>query len=84
MFTRMTWLFHRVIVLQINTITQYYAMQILVLNAMQINKLQIKPNWFLVMTGQAVLMNPKGRNAERDGLVKLWKGAFIICNTIAL
>ena len=35
MFTRMTWLFHRVIVLQINTITQYYAMQILVLNTMQ-------------------------------------------------
>ena len=39
---------------------------------------------FLVMTGQALLMSPKGRNASRDGLVKLWKEAFIICNTITL
>ena len=38
--------------------------------------------WFLVMTGQALLMNPKERNASRDGFVKLWEGAFIICNTI--
>ena len=37
---------------------------------------------FLVMTGQALLMSPKGRNATRDGLVKLWEGFFIICNTI--
>ena len=29
-------------------------------------------------------MCPKGRNASRDGLVKLWKEAFIICNTITL
>ena len=40
--------------------------------------------WFLVMTGQALLMSPKGRNASRDGLVKLWEGDFIICNTITL
>ena len=38
----------------------------------------------LVMTGQALLMSPKGRNASRDGLVKLWEGAFIICNTLTL
>ena len=37
---------------------------------------------FVVMTGQALLMSPKGQNACRDGIVKLWKGAFIICNTI--
>ena len=40
--------------------------------------------WFLVMTEQALLMSPKGRNASRDGLVKLWGEAFIICNTITL
>ena len=41
--------------------------------------------WFLVMTGQALLMSPKGRNASRDGPVKLWEGSFfIICNTITL
>ena len=41
--------------------------------------------WFLIMTGQALLMSPKGRNASRDGLVKLWGGGlFIICNTITL
>ena len=28
---------------------------------------------FLVMTGQALLMSPKGRNASRNGLVKLWE-----------
>ena len=38
--------------------------------------------WFLMMTGQALLMSPKERNASRDGLVKLWENAFIICNTI--
>ena len=32
--------------------------------------------WLLVMTGQALLMSPKGRNASRDGLVKLWEGGF--------
>ena len=32
--------------------------------------------WFLVMMGQALLMSPKGRNASRDGLVKLWEGDF--------
>ena len=31
---------------------------------------------FLVITEQALLMGPKGRNASRDGLVKLWEGAF--------
>ena len=36
----------------------------------------------LVMTGQALLMSPKGRNASRNGLVKLWEGAFNICNII--
>ena len=30
----------------------------------------------LVMTGQALLMSPKGQNAFRDGLVKLWEEAF--------
>ena len=30
----------------------------------------------LVMTGQALLMSPKGRNASRDSLVKLWEGGF--------
>ena len=30
----------------------------------------------LVMTGQALLMSLKGRNASRDGLVKLWEGGF--------
>ena len=40
--------------------------------------------WFLVMTGQTLLMIPKGRNASRDGLVKLWDGAFIICITNTL
>ena len=30
----------------------------------------------LVMTGQALLMSPKGQNASRDGLVKLWEGGF--------
>ena len=39
---------------------------------------------FFVMMGQALLMSPKGRNASRDGLIKLWEGAFIICNTITL
>ena len=39
---------------------------------------------FLVLTGEALLMSPKGQNASRDGLVKLWDGAFIICNTITL
>ena len=34
--------------------------------------------WFLVMTGQALLMSPKGRNASRDGLVELWEGAVLI------
>ena len=32
--------------------------------------------WFWVMTGQALLMSPKGQNASRDGLVKLWEGGF--------
>ena len=32
--------------------------------------------WLLVMTGRALLMSPKGRNASRDGLVKLWEGGF--------
>ena len=40
--------------------------------------------WILVMTGRALLMSPNGRNASRDGLVKLWEGAFIICNPITL
>ena len=26
--------------------------------------------------GQALLMSPKGQNASRDGLVKLWEGGF--------
>ena len=30
----------------------------------------------LVMTGQALLMSPKGQNASRDGLIKLWEGGF--------
>ena len=30
----------------------------------------------LVMTGQALLMSPKGRNASRDGFVKIWEGGF--------
>ena len=30
----------------------------------------------LAMTGQALLMSPKRRNASRDGLVKLWEGGF--------
>ena len=34
------------------------------------------------MMGQALLMSPKGRNASRNGLVKLWEGFFVICNTI--
>ena len=29
-------------------------------------------------------MSPKGRNASRDSLVKLWEGTFIICYTITL
>ena len=29
-----------------------------------------------MMTGRALLMNPKGRNASRDDLVKLWEGGF--------
>ena len=32
--------------------------------------------WLLVMTGQALLMSPKGQKASRDGLVKLWEGGF--------
>ena len=39
---------------------------------------------FLVMTGQALLMSPKGQNESRNGLVKLWEGAFIACNTVLL
>ena len=39
---------------------------------------------FLAMTGQALLMSPKGRNASWDGLVKLWKEAFILGNTTVL
>ena len=35
----------------------------------------------LVMTGQAPVMSPKGQNASRDDLVKLWGEVFIICNT---
>ena len=34
--------------------------------------------WFLVMTGQALLMSPKGQNASRDGLIKLWEGGFLV------
>ena len=34
--------------------------------------------WFLVMTGRALLMSPKGQNASRDGLVKLWEGGFCL------
>ena len=30
-------------------------------------------------TGQALLRSPRGRNASRDGLVKL--GWYIVCNT---
>ena len=33
--------------------------------------------WLLVMTGQALLMGPKGQNASRDGLVKLWEGILL-------
>ena len=33
--------------------------------------------WFLVMTGQALLMSPKGQNASRDGLVKLSEGLLL-------
>ena len=32
--------------------------------------------WFLVMMGQTLLMSPKGRNASRDGIIKLWEGDF--------
>ena len=32
--------------------------------------------WFLVMTGQVLLMSPKGQNVSREGLVKLWEGGF--------
>ena len=28
------------------------------------------------ITGQALLMSPKGQNASRDGLVKLWEEGF--------
>ena len=34
---------------------------------------------FLVMTGWALLMSPKGRNTSRDGLVQILEGVFIIC-----
>ena len=40
--------------------------------------------WGLVLTGQTMLMSPKGRNACSDGLVKSWERDFIICNTITL
>ena len=30
------------------------------------------------MTGQAMLMSPKGQNASRVRLAKIWQGAFII------
>ena len=40
--------------------------------------------WLLVMTGQALLMSTKGRNASKDVLVKLWEGVFVICNSITL
>ena len=32
--------------------------------------------WLLLMTGQALLMSPKGRKASMDGLVKLCKGGI--------
>ena len=32
--------------------------------------------WLLVMTGPVLLMSPRGRNASRDGFVKLWEGGF--------
>ena len=32
--------------------------------------------WFLVMTGQALPMSPKGQNESRVGLVKLREGGF--------
>ena len=32
--------------------------------------------WLLGMTGQALLMSPKVRNASRDGIVKVWEGGF--------
>ena len=32
--------------------------------------------------GQALLRSPRGRNASRDGLVKL--GWYIVCNTLKL
>ena len=40
--------------------------------------------WFLVMTRQALLMSPKGRNAPRDGLVKLWEGGRLLLFAIPL
>ena len=40
--------------------------------------------WLLVMTGQALLMSPKERNASRDGLVKLWEGGFYYLQTTTL
>ena len=40
--------------------------------------------WFLVITGQAMLMSPKGQDTSRDGFVNLREGAFIVCNTNTL
>ena len=39
---------------------------------------------FLVMAGQALMMNLKGGSASRDDLIKLWEGALIICNAITM
>ena len=33
--------------------------------------------WFFVMTGQALLMSPKGRSASMDGLVKILEGLLL-------
>ena len=38
----------------------------------------------LVMTGQDLLMSPKGQNASRDGLVKLWERVFFLLFAILL
>ena len=87
MFTRMMWLFHNVIVLQssIRMGSPYQS------DSMRRGRdvregICYRMIYFsyyckygvlvLVMTGQALLMSPKGRNASRDGLIKLWKGGF--------
>ena len=83
MFTRMTWLFPKY-----QSDSMHHARDVCkeICNRMILHFSYYCKYGVLVFgdDGQALLMSPKGQNASRDGLVKLWEGFFVICNTITL